>query len=220
MVGEGESVKVGAPLAKLGLDLASACTVKLDAVRVPDSARLAGNGDFIRSTLRFFTKEGLKVAARAVGLSQAAFDIALDYVSNRRAFGKPIGHFQAVAFTLADRAIDIDAARALVARAAALWDQPDRTEAMEKEALVASAFAISYSLEAAMKAADDAVQLHGGAGFMRDYPVEKLMRDAKQLQLCAMTSEQADQLAAAVELGAPLDPALVLPTPEAQAVFT
>ncbi len=215
-----ERVKVGAPLAKLGLDLASACTVKLDAVRVPDSARLAGNGDFIRSTLRFFTKEGLKVAARAVGLSQAAFDIALDYVSNRRAFGKPIGHFQAVAFTLADRAIDIDAARALVARAAALWDQPDRTEAMEKEALVASAFAISYSLEAAMKAADDAVQLHGGAGFMRDYPVEKLMRDAKQLQLCAMTSEQADQLAAAVELGAPLDPALVLPTPEAQAVFT
>jgi alkylation response protein AidB-like acyl-CoA dehydrogenase len=70
-----------------------------------------------------------------------------------------------------------------------------------------------------MRAGDDAVQLHGGSGFMRDYPVEKWMRDAKQLQLCAMTAEHADQLAALIALDRPLDPALVLPSAESQNVF-
>ena len=71
-----------------------------------------------------------------------------------------------------------------------------------------------------MRAGDDAVQLHGGAGFMRDVIVEKMMRDAKQMALSGATAEQMDQLAAAVAVGAELDPALVLPTPETQAVFT
>jgi len=206
----------------LGLDAVGSASLVLEAVRVPDSARLTPAGDFDRAVLRFFAREGLKVAARCVGLSQAAFDVALDYVSNRKAFGKPIGHFQAVAFTLADRAMDVDAARGLVWRAAAGWDAwaADGKAASEKEALRDSAWAISFALEAAMKAADDAVQLHGGAGFMRDYPVEKWMRDAKQMQLCFLTSEQADQIAAALDIGAPIDPALVLPTPETQAVFT
>jgi alkylation response protein AidB-like acyl-CoA dehydrogenase len=70
-----------------------------------------------------------------------------------------------------------------------------------------------------MRCGDDAVQLHGGSGFMRDYPVEKWMRDAKQLQLCAMTAEHADQLAAAIELGRPLDLGEVLPGAESQNVF-
>ena len=206
----------------LGLDAVGVSNVVLEAVRVPESARLTPVGNFDGAVLRFFVREGLKVAARAVGLSQAAFDVALDYVSNRKAFGKPIGHFQAVAFTLADRAMDVDAARAMVWRAAAAWDAfaADGKPGSEKEALRDSAWAISYALEAVMKAGDDAVQLHGGAGFMRDYPVEKWMRDAKQLQLCVLTSEQADQIAAALDLGAPLDPALLLPTPETQAVFT
>jgi alkylation response protein AidB-like acyl-CoA dehydrogenase len=120
-----------------------------------------------------------------------------------------------VAFTLADRAMDVDAARNLVWRAAWLWD----TGAPENDALLATAYAISFTHEAAMRAGDDAVQLHGGAGFMRDYPVEKLMRDAKQLQLCGMTAEQADQLAAAIELGRPLDPGAILPSAETQNAF-
>ncbi len=70
-----------------------------------------------------------------------------------------------------------------------------------------------------MRCGDDGVQLHGGAGFMRDYPAEKLMRDAKQLGLCGMTAEQADQLAAAITLGVPIDLGLVLPTAETQNVF-
>jgi alkylation response protein AidB-like acyl-CoA dehydrogenase len=138
-----------------------------------------------------------------------------EYCDTRVAFGKPIGHFQAVAFTLADRNMDVDAARALVWRAAWLWD----SGAPALSALSATAHAVSFALEAAMRCGDDGVQLHGGSGFMRDYPVEKLMRDAKQLQLCAMTAEHADQLAAAVELGRPLDPGLVLPSPETQNAF-
>jgi alkylation response protein AidB-like acyl-CoA dehydrogenase len=84
---------------------------------------------------------------------------------------------------------------------------------------VRTAHAVSFTHEAAMRCGDDAVQLHGGSGFIRDYPVEKWMRDAKQLQLCAMTAEQADQLAAQVELGRPIDPALVLPASITQNVF-
>ncbi len=71
-----------------------------------------------------------------------------------------------------------------------------------------------------MRTADDCVGLHGGSGFIRDLVAEKLMRDAKQLALCCPTAEQLDQLASALELGAPLDPALVLPTPDTQAIFT
>jgi alkylation response protein AidB-like acyl-CoA dehydrogenase len=120
-----------------------------------------------------------------------------------------------VAFTLADRSMDVDAGRALLWRACHSWD----AKLPEKDALLHSAHAIAFVLEAAMRCGDDAVQLHGGAGFMRDYAVEKLMRDAKQLQLCAMTSAQADQLAAAIELGRAIDPGEVLPNAESQSVF-
>jgi alkylation response protein AidB-like acyl-CoA dehydrogenase len=141
--------------------------------------------------------------------------VTREYCDTRVAFGKPIGHFQAVAFTLADRAMDVEAARALVWRAAFLWD----SGAPEKDALLATAHAVSFAHEAAMRCGDDAVQLHGGAGFMRDYPVEKMMRDAKQLQLCGMTAEHADQLAACIELGRPVDPAVVLPSADSQNAF-
>ena len=142
-----------------------------------------------------------------------------EYVDSRKAFGKPIGHFQAVAFNIADRAMDVDAGRGLVWRAAAAWDAFDRGEGKERDALLASAQAAAFVHEAAMRCGDDGVQLHGGAGFMRDYPVEKFMRDAKQLGLCGLTAEHADQLAGAVALRQPLDPGLVLPTPETQNAF-
>ncbi|MBK8214114.1 MAG: acyl-CoA dehydrogenase family protein [Myxococcales bacterium] len=210
-----KGVSVGPRETTLGLDAVSVGSVVLDGVEVSDEARLLGNGDFAGALLRFVAKESLLVAARAVGLAREAFAIARDYVDTRKAFGKPIGHFQAVAFTVADRAMDVEAARALVQRAAASWD----TGASAPECLRSTAFATSFALEAAMRAGDTAVQLHGGAGFMRDYPVEKLMRDAKQLQLCVLTSAQADQLAAAVEVGRPIPLGLVLPTPETQSTL-
>src|SRR5262249_4853325 len=107
-----------------------------------------------------------------------------------------------------------DASRALVWRAASAWDS-----GREEEALLLTARAVATAHESAMRCGDDGVQLHGGAGFMRDYLVEKLMRDARQLGLCAMTAEHADQLAATLDLGVPLDPALVFPTPETQNAF-
>ena len=205
----------------LGLDVASFGGLALQGVRVRDEERLAGcEAEGSAALVSFFVKNALLVAARGAGLARAALDITRDYVEQRRAFGKPIGHFQAVAFTLADRAMDLEAARLMVTRAAWSWDSLG-TEggATRDEALLRSAHAISFVHEAAMRAGDDAVQLHGGSGFIRDYPLEKMMRDAKQLQVCGMTAEHADQLAAAIELGAPLDPALLLPSAESQSAF-
>jgi alkylation response protein AidB-like acyl-CoA dehydrogenase len=204
----------------LGLDAASFGGIALDDVDVPDEARLPHAADPQRLA-SFFATQGLLVAARAVGLARAAFETTRDYCEQRKAFGKPIGHFQAVAFTLADRSMDVEAARAMVWRAAFLWDAVAKggEGADERAALLHTAWAVSFALEAAMRAGDDAVQLHGGSGFMRDYPVEKWMRDAKQLQLCGMTAEHADQLAALLALDRPIDPALVLPSAESQNVF-
>jgi len=112
--------------------------------------------------------------------------------------------------------MDVDSARWLLWRAAHAWDAKRK----EKDALLFTAQGVASALEAAMRTADDCVGLHGGSGFIRDLVAEKLMRDAKQLALCCMTAEQLDQLAAAIELGAALDPALVLPTPDTQAIFT
>ncbi len=208
-------VKIGARHETLGLDAAWFGEVELSAAKVAGTARLAP-ADFTSAALRFFAKHALVVAARAVGLAGFAYELARSYAETRVAFGKPIGHFQAVAFNLADRAMDVDAARWLVWRAAWCWD----AKRPERECLLASARAGAQALETAMRAADDCVSLHGGAGFIRDVIAEKLMRDAKQLALCGPTAEQLDQLAAAVETGAPLDPALLLPTPDLQAVFT
>jgi alkylation response protein AidB-like acyl-CoA dehydrogenase len=203
----------------LGLDVASFGGLELVNVVVPDSARLTGGADFTAALIRFFAKNALLVAARSVGLSRAAFEVTREYVDTRKAFGKPIGHFQAVAFNVADRAMDVEASRGLVWRAASAWDALERGEGKEEDALLLTAQAVAFAHEAAMRCGDDGVQLHGGAGFMRDYPVEKFMRDAKQLGLCGLTAQHADQLAAAVTLRLPIDPALVLPTPETQNAF-
>jgi alkylation response protein AidB-like acyl-CoA dehydrogenase len=187
-------------------------------VRVPSDARLDAEltpAELTRRLVRAFAKHALVVAARAVGLSRTAFELAREHCDTRVAFGKPIGHFQAVAFTLADRLIDVDSARWMVWRAAASWDRGD-----EKAALLESARAAAHAVEAAMRAGDDCVQLHGGSGFIRDLLAEKLMRDAKMLALAGLTPELCDQLATALDLGLELDPALVLPTPDLQAIFT
>jgi acyl-CoA dehydrogenase len=215
-------LKVLARETTLGLDAVSFGGIELTGVVVPDSARLLGGADFNAALVRFFARHAVVVAARGVGLSRAAFDVTREYVDGRKAFGKPIGHFQSVAFTVADRAMDVDAGRGLVWRAASAWDvydAGDRNAKDEKECLLRTAHAVAFVHEAAMRCGDDGVQLHGGAGFMRDYPVEKLMRDAKQIGLCGMTAEHADQLAGAVAIGAPIDPGLVLPTPETQNAF-
>lgn len=208
---------VGARHDTLGLDAADFGELALNDARVAEEDRLLGEaGGFTAATLRFFAKQALVVAARAVGVARFAFEIAREHCDTRKAFGKPIGHFQAVAFALADRHMDVESARWLVWKAAHAWD----ARLPEKEALIATAQAAAHALEACMRATDDCAGLHGGSGFIRDLVAEKLMRDAKQLALCCPTAEQLDQVAAALDLGAALDPALVLPTPDTQAIFT
>jgi acyl-CoA dehydrogenase len=112
--------------------------------------------------------------------------------------------------------MDVESSRWLLWRAASAWD----AGLQEKYALRATAQAVAFALEATMRTADDCVSLHGGAGFIRDLVAEKLSRDAKQIALCCPTAEQLDQLSTALELGLPLDPAVVLPTPDTQAIFT
>jgi alkylation response protein AidB-like acyl-CoA dehydrogenase len=202
--------------ATLGIDAASFGGLSLDGVRVSEVSRLGAVTP--ESIVRFFARHALLVAARGVGLARAAFDVTRDYCETRKAFGKPIGHFQAVAFNLADRAMDVEASRQMVWRAASALDAASSDEAT-REALLRTANAVAFVHEAAMRGGDDGVQLHGGSGFMRDCPVEKLMRDAKQLQLCGLSAEHADQLAAAIELGRPVDPALVLPSADSQSCF-
>lgn len=209
-------VKIGERDNTLGLWIADFGNVEFDGVKVPDSARLEGGDNFVRSTLRFFAKYALTVAARQVGLARVGTETAREYVEVRKAFGKPIGHFQAIAFTIADRHIDAESAAELVRRAAWAWDSGQ----VEHKQLLFTAQAIAHADEVAMRCGDDCVQLHGGSGFIRELIAEKLMRDAKQMALCGLTAEQADQIAAAIEVGAPLTAETVLPTPDAQSVFT
>jgi acyl-CoA dehydrogenase len=203
--------------ATVGLDAATFGELRLEGVRVSDQDRLLGGGDFMKATRRFFARQALTMAARAVGLARAAWEVSRLYADERKAFGKPIGHFQSIAFLLADRLMDVDGARGLLWRAAWTLDVKGDDE---REVLARCAEACAEALEVVQQCGSDAVQIHGGAGFVRDYIVEKYMRDAKQLALCAPSTTTSDQLSAALALGTPLDPALVLPVPDLQPIFT
>ncbi len=209
---------VGPRRTSVGLDAASFGSLRLEGVRVEESEHLVAATDTSAALVRFFAKYSLLVAARSVGLMQSAFDITRDFCETRKAFGKPIAHFQAVAFLIADRATDVEATRCLVHRAASYWDADD-AKAPASLRLAWSAKAIASAQAHVMRAGDDAVQLHGGAGFIRDYPVEKFMRDAKQLQLTGLSRGHAEQLLAAIELDLPVDLGLVLPSAENQNAF-
>lgn len=216
VVADNEGLSVGERYTTLGLDAVRFGEVHLKDAKVSAAAQLLGGDDFTAASLRFFSKQALIVASRALGLGQFAFDLAREFCDTRKAFGKPIGHFQAVAFTLADRLMDIESSRWLIWKAAWSWDAGHD----QRTCLGLSAAAAAHTLEAVMRCADDCVSLHGGSGFIRDLIAEKLMRDAKQLAVCCATSEQLDQLAARVEIGASLDAALLLPTPDTQPIFT
>lgn len=216
-------VKVGERYATVGLDAAAFGELALDGVRVADEDRLLGGGDLRLATLRMFARVSLHAAARAVGVARAAFELAREYADERKAFGKPIGHFQAIAFLLADRLMDLDGARGLVWRAAWTLDTAAARagkKGNELELLARCAEAFAEASEVAIRCGEDGIQIHGGAGYVRDVIAEKLFRDARQIALCAPSATTADQLFAALALGAPLDPSAVLPTPEIQPIFT
>jgi alkylation response protein AidB-like acyl-CoA dehydrogenase len=176
----------------LGLETVTAGSIILREVRVAERDRLAFGDDATRIR-RFFARAALVTAARQVGLGRAAYEAALAYTQDRTAFGKPVAHFQAVSFTLADMHMDVESARWMLWRAATALDQG-------LSSWPTSAFAAAvHASEAAWRVADQAVQLHGGAGYIQDFLVEKWLRDTKVLALVGGVDEFA-RLAIAEDL--------------------
>jgi alkylation response protein AidB-like acyl-CoA dehydrogenase len=167
---------------KLGMRASDTSEVIFDRCRIAADQLLGDEGQGFINTLQVLDAGRIGIAALAVGLAQGAYDAALSYARERRQFGQPIAGFQAIQWKLADNATRIEAARLLTWRAAALRDSGARTT---RESSVAKLFAS----EIAVKAADDGVQIHGGYGFVKDYPAEKYFRDVKLLTIGEGTSE-------------------------------
>ena len=167
---------------KLGLRASRTGSVLLDSARVPAHRRLGDEGQGFEVALDFFQASRPQVAAGAVGVARAAFEYATAYAREREAFGRPILSRQGVGFKLADMAMLVEAARLLVWRAASAVDAGD-------DAGLLGSYAKAFAADAAMRITTDAVQVLGGAGIMRDHPVEKWMRDAKVFQVVEGTSE-------------------------------
>jgi len=167
---------------KLGLRASHTAALAFENVEVPLEDRLGAEGEGFQVAMRTFDITRTHVAIGSVGLARAAYEYALGYAQAREQFGAVIASFQAIAFMLADMATKIDAARLLAWRAAWLKDQG---KLFTKEASMAKAFAA----DASMQVATDAVQILGGYGYMREYPVEKWMRDAKIMQIYEGTAQ-------------------------------
>jgi alkylation response protein AidB-like acyl-CoA dehydrogenase len=167
---------------KLGMRASDTSEVIFDNCRVPADQLLGEEGQGFINTLQVLDGGRVGIAALSVGLAQGAYEAARSYARERRQFGQPIAEFQAIQWKLADNATRIDAARLLTYRAAYLRDRGERTT---RESSMAKLFAS----EAAVKAADDCVQIHGGYGFVKDYPAEKYFRDVKLLTIGEGTSE-------------------------------
>jgi alkylation response protein AidB-like acyl-CoA dehydrogenase len=167
---------------KLGMRASDTSEVIFDNCRVPADQLLGDEGQGFINTLQVLDGGRIGIAALSVGLAQGAYEAARNYALERRQFGQPIAEFQAIQWKLADHATRIEAARLLTYRAAYLRDRGARTT---RESSMAKLFAS----EAAVKAADDCVQIHGGYGFVKDYPAEKYFRDVKLLTIGEGTSE-------------------------------
>jgi acyl-CoA dehydrogenase len=179
---DAQGVSVGKKEQNMGQRCSDTRSVSFQDVRVPLADRVGEEGQGWLCAMKAFDHTRPTVAAMAVGLSQAALDHSLAYAQEREAFGKPIARHQAIGFLLADMARDIEAARLLTWRAGWTIDQG---QANTREAAIAKVFAA----DTAMRVATDAVQIYGGYGYSREYPVEKLMRDAKVFQIYEGTSQ-------------------------------
>lgn len=177
-------VEAGRKEEKLGLRASYTGSIVLREARIPGDRLLGEEGGGFALALDFFLHSRPQVAAGAVGVARAAFEHATAYARERRAFGKPLLARQGVSFKLADMGMELEAARLLVWRACEALDAGER-----EEAGLYGSYAKAFAADAAMRAATDAVQVLGGAGIMRDHPVEKWLRDAKVFQVVEGTSE-------------------------------
>jgi len=173
---------VGKKEDKLGIRASDTHTLLFNDVKVPKENRIGEDGFGFKFAMKTLSGGRIGIAAQALGIAAGAYELAVDYSQVRKAFGKEIINHQAVAFKLADMATEIEAARLLVYKAAKLKDQGKNYD-------VASAMAKVFASEVAMKTTVEAVQVHGGYGFVKEYHVERLMRDAKITQIYEGTSE-------------------------------
>jgi alkylation response protein AidB-like acyl-CoA dehydrogenase len=177
-----EGVTIGAKEDKLGIRSSDTHTIMYQDVKVPKENRIGADGFGFTFAMKTLSGGRIGIASQALGIAAGAYELAVDYAKTREAFGKPIAQHQAIAFKLADMATEIDAARLLIHRAAWMKDNGlDYT--------TAGAMAKVFASEVAMKHTVEAVQVHGGYGFVKEYHVERLMRDAKITQIYEGTSE-------------------------------
>jgi acyl-CoA dehydrogenase len=167
---------------KLGQRAADTAEIFFEDVRVPASALVGREGEGFKYAMGTFDRSRPEIGAIAIGISQRALDECLKYSRQRTAFGQPIASFQAIQFMMADMAIEIEASRLLTYKAAWLVDKGETPNAI-------SSYSKAFSADACMQITTNAVQIFGGYGYMKDYPVEKLMRDAKLLQIYEGTSQ-------------------------------
>ena len=173
---------VGAKEDKLGIRGSDTHTLLFNDVKVPKENRIGEDGFGFKFAMKTLSGGRIGIAAQALGIASGAYELALAYSKERKAFGKEISRHQAIAFKLADMATQIEAARLLVLKSAWLKDQGEDYD-------LASSMAKLYASEVAMKQTVEAVQIHGGYGFVKEYHVERLMRDAKITQIYEGTSE-------------------------------
>lgn len=179
---ETEGIVPGKDEEKMGHRASSTSTVKFDHVRVPVADRLGAEGEGFALAMQTLDHTRTPIGALATGIAQAALDYAGDYANKRHSFGKPIGEHQAIQIKLANMAQDLHAARLLTWQAAWWIDQGHRGS-------LESSMAKCFASDAAMRVADEAIQIFGGYGYMKDYPVEKLLRDAKLTQIYEGSNE-------------------------------
>jgi alkylation response protein AidB-like acyl-CoA dehydrogenase len=179
---ETDGVIVGKKEDKLGIRGSDTHSIMFTDVKIPKENRIGENGFGFSFAMKTLSGGRIGIAAQALGIASGAYELSLKYSKERKAFGKEISNHQAIAFKLADMATEIEAARLLCLKAAWLKDNGMN---YDKE----SAMAKVYASETAMKTATEAVQIHGGYGFVKEYHVERLMRDAKITQIYEGTSE-------------------------------
>ncbi|WP_235297573.1 acyl-CoA dehydrogenase family protein [Portibacter marinus] len=177
-----EGVEIGAKEDKLGIRGSDTHTIMYNNVKVPKENRIGDDGFGFKFAMKVLSGGRIGIAAQALGIAAGAYELSVKYAQEREAFGKPIARHQAIAFKLADMATQIQAARLLVYNAARLKDQGKNYD-------MASSMAKLFAAEMAMKQTVEAVQIHGGYGYVKEYHVERLMRDAKITQIYEGTSE-------------------------------
>lgn len=173
---------VGPKENKLGIRGSDTHSLMFNDVKVPKENRIGEDGFGFKFAMKTLEGGRIGIAAQALGIAAGAYELALEYSKQRKSFGKPISEHQAIAFKLADMATQIEAARLLVYKAAWLKDQG-------KEYTLAGSMAKLFASKVAMDVTVEAVQVHGGYGFVKEYHVERLMRDAKITQIYEGTSE-------------------------------